>query len=56
MRASCLKVLQMELPPKLQDIGYSDPLWQHFLEQNGKNAQDKALSLEHEDPKIFEVD
>ena len=42
----------MDLLPKLQDMGYSDPLWKHFIEQNGKNAWDKALSFENEDPKI----
>ena len=43
----------MDLLPKLQDMGYSDPLWKHFIEQNGKNAWDKALCLEHEDPDIL---
>ena len=28
-------------------MGNFDPLWQHFLEQHGKNAWDIALSLEN---------
>ena len=26
---------------------YFDPLWQHFIKQNGKDAWDKALRLEN---------
>ena len=44
---SYLKVIQIELPPKLQDMGYSDPLWKHFIKQNVKDAWNKALCLEN---------